>query len=129
MNNLYETIRNWDKPKIGCAEFEQKFSEAINNDLNTPEALAMMWNLVKSDYPTSAKAASLLKFDKILGLDFKKYLGKKEKISTALHKLLTERAQARTKKDWKKSDELRKKIEKLGYSVEDTSEGQNVLKS
>ncbi len=126
LNNLYETVREWDKPKIGCAEFEEKFLDAVNNDLNTSEALAVMWNLVKSDYPTSAKAASLLKFDKVLGLDIKKYLGKKEKISTAVQKLLTERAQARAVKDWKKSDELRKKIEELGYSIEDTSGGQKL---
>ncbi len=128
LESIYLQIRNWDKPKNDCAEFEQKFSDAINNDLNTPEALAMVWNLVKSDYPTSAKAASLLKFDKILGLDFKKYLGKKEKILPGIAKLLSARAKARVAKDWKKSDELRKKIEEFGYSIEDTAEGQKILK-
>ncbi|MBI5022661.1 MAG: cysteine--tRNA ligase [Candidatus Magasanikbacteria bacterium] len=129
LNNLYEIIRAWDKPKIGCAEFEQKFIDAINNDLNTPEALAVLWNLVKSDYPTSAKAATLLKFDKILGLDFIKYLGKKEKIPVAVNKLLAERVKARQEKNWQRSDELRKKIEESGYSVEDTPQGQKILKS
>jgi len=61
-------------------------------------------------------------------LDFIKYLGKKEKISPAIEKLLGERAKARQKKDWQKSDELRKKIEEVGYSVEDSSKGQKILK-
>lgn len=133
LESIYSQIRNWDKPKIGCAEFEEKFSNAINNDLNTPEALAVVWNLVKSEYPSSAKAASLLKFDKILGLNIKKYLGKKENppaggLPSEIVKLLSARAEARLKKNWQKSDELRKKIEEFGYSVEDTPEGQKILK-
>lgn len=128
LNNLYDIAREWDKPKIGCAEYEQKFLDTINNDLNTPEALAIMWNLVKSDYPSSARAASLLKFDKILGLDIIKYLGKKEKIPAAVQKLLKERAAVRAAKNWQKSDELRKKIERLGYLIEDSLEGQKIFK-
>lgn len=128
LNNLYDIARTWDKPKVGCAEFEQKFLDAINDDLNTPEALAVMWNLIKGSYFTSAKAATLSKFDKILGLDIKKYLGKKEKIPADVQELLNKRAAVRAAKDWQKSDELRKKIEKLGFFVEDTSQGQKISK-
>ena len=56
-----------DEPKIGCAELEQKFLDAINDDLNTPQALAVLWETVKSDYPESAKLATILKFDEDLG--------------------------------------------------------------
>ncbi|KKR98207.1 MAG: Cysteine-tRNA ligase, partial [Candidatus Magasanikbacteria bacterium GW2011_GWC2_41_17] len=128
LESIYLQIRDWDKPKVGCAEFEEKFFNAINNDLDTPRTLAIMWEMIKSPLPSAAKAQSLLKFDKILGLDFKKYIGKKEKISTAIKKLLDERVKARQEKDWEKSDELRKEIEKIGYSVEDTSQGQKILK-
>jgi len=121
LENLYNTVRYWDKPKIGCAKLEQKFLEAINNDLNMPQALASVWETVKSDYPASAKARSLLKFDQILGLNLKAYLGQRPKIPAAVQKLAKQREQARQQKNWALSDELRKKIEVLGYEVRDVA--------
>jgi len=68
LNKLREEISTWDKPEVGCAEFEDRFLEAVNDDLNMPKALAIAWELVKSGNPTSAKAQSLFKLDKVLGL-------------------------------------------------------------
>src|SRR3989344_4979789 len=48
---LIEEVSSWDRPKIGCAEYEERFLDAINNDLNMPEALSIVWEMVKSDYP------------------------------------------------------------------------------
>ncbi|MDO8498649.1 MAG: cysteine--tRNA ligase [bacterium] len=129
LNNLREEVRSWDQPKIGCAEYEQRFMEAVDNDLNVPQALAVMWELVRSDYPTSAKAESLLKFDKILGLKLDEYLGKPLEVPEKVQKLVEEREKARSRKDFKKSDELRDQIKKLGYEVEDTSQGPKVRKT
>ncbi len=126
LNNLRETIRDWDEPKIGCAQFEQDFMEALNNDLNTPQALAVMWELVKSDYPTSAKAESLLKMDQVLGLKLEDYLGKRIEIPEEVQKLVNQREQARKSEDFKKSDKLRKEIKKLGFEIEDTSSGPKI---
>ncbi len=129
LNNIYAAIRDWDKPKVGCAELEAKFLDAINDDLNTPEALAVVWELMKSNYPTSAKAETLLKFDEILGLNIKKFLGKKIIVPAEIKKLLEERTMARKNKDWKKSDKLRDEINKLRFTVEDTAEGQKITKN
>jgi len=126
LNNLREIIRDWDEPKVGCAEFEQRFMEAVNNDLNTPQALAVLWDMVKSDYPSSAKARSLLKMDKILGLKLDEYLGKKVEIPAEVQKLVNQREQVRKSGDFKKSDELRHKIKKLGFEIEDTPSGPKV---
>ncbi|MBI4039918.1 class I tRNA ligase family protein, partial [Candidatus Daviesbacteria bacterium] len=123
LNNLRAEIRGWDKPAVGCAEFEQKFMEAVEDDLNTAQALAVTWELVKSDYPTSAKAQSLLKFDKILGLDLETYLGKSLEVPQNVAELVEKRETVRKSGDFKKSDELRNQIKKLGYEVEDTSTG------
>lgn len=143
LNNLRDEVRSWDQPKIGCAEYEQKFMEAVNNDLNTPQALAVMWEMVKparnalarnashidasgSDYPTSAKAGSLLKMDKILGLDLEKYVARPKEIPGEVMKLVGQREKARANKDFKKSDELRKEIKKLGFEILDTTDGPKI---
>lgn len=120
LNNLKAEIRNWDKPKIGCAEYEQRFTEAANNDLNIPQALAVLWELVKSDYPTSAKSESLLKFDKILGLKLDEYLGKPLEIPRQVQELVSRREELRKEGKWQEADELRKEIEGKGYLLEDT---------
>ncbi|MDO8573855.1 MAG: cysteine--tRNA ligase, partial [Candidatus Daviesbacteria bacterium] len=127
LNNLREEIRSWGEPKIGCAGFEQKFMDAANNDLNMPQALAVVWELVKSNYPTSAKAQSLLKFDKILGLKLDEYLGKLIEIPANVIKLVEKREAVRKSGDFKKGDEIRKEIKKLGFEVEDTPKGPKVI--
>lgn len=126
LDNLREEIRSWVEPKIGCAEFEQKFMGAVNNDLNMPQALAVMWDMVKSDYPTSAKAKTLLEMDKILGLRLDEYLGKPLEIPKKVQKLVNKREQARKSGDFKESDKLRHEIKKLGYEVEDTPNGPKI---
>lgn len=128
LNNLREIIRDWDQPEMGCTEYEQRFMEAINNDLNTPQAIAVMWEMVKSDYPTSAKAASLLKFDKVLGLKLDEYLSQKLEASGDVQKLLEKREEARRSKNFEESDKIRKEIKDLGYEVDDTQDGPKLRK-
>ncbi len=130
LENLYRLVGELEEPEIGCAEYEDKFLRAINDDLNTPQALAIVWDLLKSDYPPSAKAASLFKFDQVLALDLeKKFKEIKEKIKELpeqVQQLLKERQQAREEKNWQLSDKLRDEIEELGYIVEDTPAGQKI---
>ena len=121
LNNLRGEVSTWDKPEIGCAEFEERFLQAVNDDLNTPKALAVMWELVKSDYPTSAKAQSLFKFDKILGLNLAD-VKKKAKVGAVpeeVLRLVKERESLRKEKRYHMADELRHKIKKLGYDLKD----------
>ena len=78
LNNLYNTVRTWKKSGGVDKNYKQRFEKALNDDLNIALALAVVWDLVKSD--ARGKAATLLEFDKVLGLDLKKYIGKKIKI-------------------------------------------------
>ena len=123
LKKLYNDIYSWDEPKIGCAEFENDFFEAINEDLNMPKALAVMWELVKSDYPTSAKAESLFKFDKVLGLGLESQTAKqrlqKSEIPQEVLELIKERDELRKQRRFHLADQIRGKIKKLGYDVED----------
>ena len=127
LNKIYDMARGLPAQSGKCADLEKKFVAAIDNDLNIPECLAVLWELLKSNCPAPAKAASLLKFDEVLGLDIKKYLGKKIKIPKQILELAKKRDLARKEKDWKTADDLRVKIKEMGYEVEDTSEGTKIV--
>lgn len=135
LDNLREEIRGYNLPKGiseqskgHVAQFWQRFLEAANNDLGMPQALVVLWELVKSDLPTEEKSEVLLKMDKILGLQLDKYLGKPLEVPEEVQKLVDEREKVREEKDFKKSDELRDKIQKLGYDIDDTPDGAVVKK-
>lgn len=146
LNNLYQII--WDLKlagaknfwlmklltKLGLAgkkiknslkaakKYEENFLEAVNDDLDTPQALGLVWQLIddKNILP-SAKKKLLLNFDKIFGLD----LDKVKIISppAKVKKLIEQREKYRQKKQWLKADILRAQIEQEGWLLEDTAEG------
>ncbi|MBI4592518.1 cysteine--tRNA ligase [Candidatus Uhrbacteria bacterium] len=121
---LRATIRSWEKPtRIGCADIENEFLEAINDDLGTPHALAVLWTLVDIDLPTEAKAKTLLWMDRVLGLRLEQTLGRLEEVPPEVRALVEEREEARKQKDWSRADELRDMIKQRGYVVEDTDAG------
>jgi cysteinyl-tRNA synthetase len=142
LNKLREEIRAWpacakassgdnrlsEEAKGVPGQFYHKFLESANNDLNTPQAVAVMWEMVRSGTPTSSKSADLLAMDKILGLDLEQYLGKPLEIADEIKQLVDQREAARQNKDFKTSDDLRSKIQELGYEVEDTISGSRVKK-
>lgn len=101
---------------------EKKFFDALNNDLNTPEALAVLWSAVKAD---EINLNSIIKFDKILALNL--HQPEKElEITDEIQKILDAREKARKEKDWAESDLLRDELRKLGFEVEDTNDGQKL---
>lgn len=104
--------------------YEQQFSDAIDDDLNTPQALAIVWEVTKN-LNLEKRQELLKKFDEILGLDLDKQ--KIIKIPDEIKKLAQEREQARKKKDFTKADELRAKIEKAGFVIEDTNDGFEIV--
>ncbi len=109
-------------------KFWDKFMVEINDDLNTPQALATLWEVLKDDQLNDHdKYLLVLQFDRILGFNLGNL--KEEKVPAEVLKLAQERQKARDKKDWTKSDELREKIAKLGYIVGDIKEGFEVKKA
>ena len=108
-------------------EYQSKFREYISDDLNTPRALSLLWDLIKDENVSPAdKKATILDFDKVFGLGFAEL--KEEEIPEDIMELVREREEARKNKDFKLSDELRDKINSLGYEVKDSAEGQKVSK-
>lgn len=126
LNNLRAEIRAWDQPEQPLDQFWQPFLEAANSDLGIPQAVAVMWEMVRSDTPTSSKSATILKMDEILGLGLADYIGKNREIPEEVQQLLDQRATARQNQDFARADELRDQIKELGFEVKDTPQGQEV---
>ncbi len=110
-------------------DFKIKFEEAINDDLNMPMAMGIVWDVIK--YPSkSKKLAQLLeKFDEVLGLKISENVKNSSDLPDEVKDLIAKRKQARENKDWKQSDILRDKISELGYVVKDTKNGMEVDKT
>jgi len=131
LNNLYREISLYATEtiaKIGCAEYESRFLEAVNNDLDLPSALAIVSKLIRSNYPPGAKLASIYKFDQVLGLDLEKVALGASRVPKKVSELVDKREEARIKKDFLAADELREKIRLKDYEVVDTKEGQKLKK-
>ena len=103
-------------------DMENRFHQAINDDLNMPLAMSVVWEVVK--YPEkSPKMAQLLeKFDTVLGI---KITEKKEEqpIPEEILDLVEQRKLARNEKNWAESDRLRDLIIEKGYNIKDTKDG------
>lgn len=103
---------------------KKAFSEAINDDLNMPQAIAIVQNLIKSDLAPAIKLATIKDFDTILGLKLVA-----ADLPQEILELMSARDGARAMKDFDTSDKLRSEIEQMGYIVEDGPEGKTkVLK-
>jgi cysteinyl-tRNA synthetase len=128
LNNLYETITRYPHPSKPIKKFIEKFQQTINNDLDTPSSLALCWELIKSNYADDKKMATLLEFDRVLGLKLKET--KKELLSIPLKikKMAEKRESLRKNKKWAEADEIRKKINQSGFQIKDTAQGPLIRK-
>ncbi|MCX6789192.1 MAG: hypothetical protein NTZ42_01100, partial [Candidatus Gribaldobacteria bacterium] len=110
------------------ATYQKKFLEFINDDLNMPKALALMWQAINDPVlPNQEKHLLILDMDKVFGLDLHKI--KTAEIPAEITSLAKERETARQEKNWQLADELRQKIEQAGWLVEDTSTGPKLKKA
>ena len=110
-------------PGRQAEEKQQKmFFQALNDDLNLPKALAVLWSVLQSPKLDSAQKIKLIKnFDKVLGLNLSKI--KTPRIPIKIKQLVAGREKFRTNQQFIQADNLRKKIESLGYKIEDTPRG------
>lgn len=112
-------------------EYKEKFDNFVNDDINIPGAMSVVWDVVRNNKKSRQFSELLLEFDKVLGLDIinsEKYLeefknSQAEELPEEIKELVEQRKQARANKDWSKSDELRDLIISKGYSIKDTKDG------
>ncbi len=122
---------------------KQKFTERVNDDLDTPGALASVWEVVKDESLSPAeRLALLLDADKVLRLNLEEPDNAARKLAVSERKeelrnedvpeniaaLIREREEARQAKNWQRADELRNKVESEGYSIEDTGASSRIFK-
>ncbi len=126
-NHLIAQIRELGD-KIGKVDEKHKksFIEKISDDFNLPQALVIAQDVLKSDLSDSNKLATLLDFDRVLGLKLDQAQKRKISIPEEIKELIQEREKFRKEKDWQKSDEIRKQIEAKGYKIKDTDQGPKI---
>jgi cysteinyl-tRNA synthetase len=108
-------------------EYKTKFLAAVNDDLNMPRAMAAVQEMLKSNIADTDKHATILDYDRVLGLSLDQ-VDKPAELPQKITLLVAERQAARDGKDWAASDRLRDTIQELGYLVQDTKEGMQVIK-
>ncbi len=133
LNNLYDKMAELQKPLIpmrlskepeSAGVYRQKFLSVINDDLNTAQGLAVVWEVIKSNLDDASKRDLLIWFDEVLGLRLSDI--KTITIPTKVNKLVKDREKARVEQEWTKADNLRREIEKFGFKVEDSDTGPQV---
>lgn len=108
-------------------EYNDKFTDAITNDFNTTVALAVLHEVLKSDLSNEDKLATVLDFDRVLGLDLGVKKNEKE-IPEEVLEIFKKRQLSRDNKEWEESDKLRDELMKMGYSIEDSGKESTIKK-
>ncbi|MFA7169704.1 MAG: cysteine--tRNA ligase [Candidatus Paceibacterota bacterium] len=149
LEKLYNFIGSIDSEEEGkvLAEYIEKFQSALEDNLDTPRTVALVWEIIKNkDIENADKKVTLIKFDEVLGLglanvksskaetgEFKlsggnvkfsiTYKSTSEGIPEEIKKLIKERETARQNKDFDTSDLLRDRLKEKGYIIKDTPQG------
>ena len=122
-----EGLDNIDDTQV--EEYRKKFHEAINDDMNMPMAMSIVWDVVKNPNKSKKLAELLLDFDKVMGLKITEPIFKKEEeIPEEIAQIVEKRKQARVNKDWATSDALRDELKEKGYNVKDSKDGMTIEK-
>ena len=110
-------------------EAKKRFQDAMEDDLNAPKALAVVWEVLRGKELNTAEKVAFVEFaDTILALDLFRVEEKQDSLPAEVEEMLQARAEARAAKDYKKSYELRDALRAAGYAVKDTPQGQQVEK-
>jgi len=134
--HLFEEFKN-AKGKTN-EQYIAKFIKAINDDLDTPKAVALVWELIKdASVPAGDKVTTIKKFDDVLAIglndkaeDVVRELGviDMDEVPEAVQQLINEREAARAVRNWEEADRLREAINIKGFVLEDTPEGPKISK-
>jgi len=125
--NLIQLIANTQKEKPNkdeASDYEQKFWDYISDDLDMPQAVAVVWDLLKdSEFSSKRKLEIIKDFDEVLGLDLiaraKKLSKEQSSIPRDIRDLAQKRWEHREAREFDKADEIRLKLAKEGYEIED----------
>jgi len=119
LKKLYDMVESYqeDPEATISPEYLNKFEAAIGDDVNIPQAVAVMWDMLKSDIPEGSKLKTLEKFDEVLGLNIVDHIG--YEVPADIENLAKLRWEYRKNGIWDKADVIRKQIEAQGFVIED----------
>lgn len=123
LKKLYEIASKLPTPEGYADKYEVEFLHVIIQDLNMPRALAIVWELLRSEVEDSKKSAALGRMDEVLGLKIFETAGRMIDIPSDVLELANERNKLRHEGRFMLADQIRHKIEKMGYEVLDGKEG------
>jgi cysteinyl-tRNA synthetase len=130
LRDLRRQMATWGGPaeKLSAAaeELDDRFRTAVANDLDLPQAIVVLNQAVSSDLPAEEKYALLASWDRVLGLDLERDAREGWEPTAEMLELVTERDEARARKDYARSDEIRDRLVAMGLEVMDTPEGTQV---
>lgn len=136
LTRLYKAItehKNAENIKIeNLEDYLTKFKNAINDDLNFPLALSVLWDLAKIKPRSKSIYELILKFDLALGLDIKNAESHTQEEITEIPEEIVEMAQirwqAKKNKDWATADRLRNELKEKGFEIKDSSDSYTINK-
>ena len=130
LTKIYESISVYRRlgRETSHQLWERRFKEAFNNDLDTPLSISLIWEMLRSSLKETIKLNLLFKTDKILGLNLKEQWLKTSTVPKVILTLVAQRESYRQAREWEKADEIRKKIKKMGWWLEDTKDEPKIKK-
>jgi cysteinyl-tRNA synthetase len=123
LHRLRTIAYEWGSPGTVDVGYVDRFREQVNDDLNIPRALALTWELVKSALLAATRKATLLQFDRVLGLRLAEWHPREAVVPEGIRELVRQRQRARTEKRWQDADALREQVKAAGYDIDDTPQG------
>ena len=122
LSSLRERIAEWEDANVDPDEsLLAEFKGYVNDDLNTPQAIALVWKIVGLPISPAIKRATFFEFDKVLGLGLTNV--KEDDIPEEIKILIAKREALRKNKKWEEADKIRIELESQGYKIKDTKEG------
>jgi cysteinyl-tRNA synthetase len=126
---LRDRVWEWGRTPAGThddgaavAEWRDRFFDRVNDNLDMPGAVALVWNLARSGEPPQVKRSAVLEFDKVLGLGLADVV-ESYRVPDDVRAALERRASLRREESYSKADEIRERVESMGYVVQDTPDG------
>jgi len=126
LQRLRTAVYSWGDAGTADEALLAQFNAEINDDLNMPRAVAVVWEVVRSTLPPATKKATILLFDQVLGLRLAEWQPEETIVPSEILALVEQRQQARQERRWQEADALRDQIQAAGYELEDTPDGARV---
>lgn len=126
LDRLRKAYASWPAGGTADADYVARFNAEVNQDLNVPRALAVLWEVVRSDLPVATRRATVDAFEPVLGLRLAQWRLDAFEIPADVTTLAQEREKARAAKDWAEADRLREILRTQGWQIKDGADGQQL---